>query len=110
MWAPSFLAVTITPSMLPSCAEFTTPEIAGAFWACAPAMFINAAAATADKSVEIDLPDIGPSLAGSAKKRIDSTRDNTQSPWCAKGGSARLVTTFPMLGLREKGLIVSEAY
>src|SRR5712671_2901115 len=67
MCAPSFLAVTSTPSIAPSCAEETVPEIAAPVWACAVATWNKAAAATADKSVEIVLPDIDPSLAGGAK-------------------------------------------
>src|ERR1051326_775049 len=61
---PSFLAVTITPSMFPSCVEETVPASAAGAWASAVATFIKAAAATADKSVVIVCPDIGPSFAG----------------------------------------------
>src|SRR5205807_3710730 len=64
MWLPSFLAETITPSIMPSCVDETVPVIAAPFWACAPAAFRRVAAATADKRAEILLPDIATSLAG----------------------------------------------
>src|SRR3954447_24424379 len=73
MVEPAFLAVTITPSMLPSWVEDTVPVRAAAgAWAVAPLTFKSAAAATADKSVVMVFPDIGPSLAGRGKivKRI----------------------------------------
>src|SRR5437660_6452439 len=100
MWLPSFLAETITPSIMPSWADETVPVIAAPFWACAPAAFRRVAAATADKRAEILLPDIATSLAG----KLDRIRaQNTQSQQAAKAGPQAVYFSLNLSPARGHG-------